>query len=160
MKVAYIFWFELFVSASNDHFLKSRLRREEGGGRMVKWNRKRREKGKGGREREREEWEGGIERERTRGERRKNDKTRREREVHSTLLSFLTILLVRYCKSFSRSSSLMISRSLTGSTSPSTCVTLSSSNAPEKLPKYLKMKLFLHGTWCCPQAVSVETMVN
>ena len=86
MKVAYIFWFELFVSASNDHFLKSRLRREEGGGRMVKWNRKRREKGKGGREREREEWEGGIERERTRGERRKNDKTRREREVHSTLL--------------------------------------------------------------------------
>ena len=76
MKVAYIFWFELFVSASNDHFLKSRLRREEGGGRMVKWNRKRREKG---REREREEWEGGIERERTRGERRKNDETRWER---------------------------------------------------------------------------------
>ena len=55
-----------------------------------------------------------------------------------------TILLARYCKSFSRSSSLMISRSLTGSTSPSTCVTFSSSNAPEELPKQkeLKMKLF------------------
>ena len=44
-----------------------------------------------------------------------------------------TTVFVRYCWSLRRSSSWMISRSLTGFTSPSTCVTSSSSNAPTNI---------------------------